>query len=407
MNPAELPFLPYARPSLDASDLAAVEAVLRSGWLTTGPVVPTFERAFAERVGAARAVACSSGTAALHLAYAAAGFGPGDAVIVPSITFLATANAACMVGAEPIFADCDPATGLLTEPATAAAIARAIGAGLRVRAIVPVHLAGQCADLAPLAALAAYHGAVLIEDACHALGTETQSADGSWRPVGACSHSLMTVFSLHAVKTIAAGEGGVVTTNDPELAARLERLRCHGMDRSVADETQPWRYAMQELGWNYRLSDIHAALAESQLRRLDDMLAHRRWVADRYARQFQGSAVTPITRIAGSRPGWHLYPVLPDFAALGTSRGAVVQALHAQGIGTQVHYIPVHTQPFYARRPTTSALPGADAYYARTLTLPLYCGMAADDVDRVADTLLGVLSRQPSSLGVLNTKIAA
>jgi UDP-4-amino-4,6-dideoxy-N-acetyl-beta-L-altrosamine transaminase len=382
-------FLPYARQSVTEADIEAVTRVLRGDWLTTGPAGPAFEAALAETVGAGYAVACSSGTAALHLAYLGAGLGPGDAVIVPSITFLASANAARMTGAEAIFADVDPATGLLTAATATEAIARAERAGLEVKAILPVHLAGQCADLTPLSVLAKQHGAVVIEDACHALGTRTMGGC-----VGDGAHSLMTVFSMHAVKTIAAGEGGAVTTNDPGLKARLDRLRNHGMDRDFADDEAPWRYDMHEVGFNYRLSDLQAALATSQLGRLDALIEHRLQLVQRYDSWFGAdeASIHPLGRVATGRVAWHLYPLLVDFERAGISRGSLMNALRERGIGTQVHYMPVHRQPYYRDRVGAAALPGAESYYARTLSLPLHCAMSPDDADRVAEIVLSILA---------------
>jgi UDP-4-amino-4,6-dideoxy-N-acetyl-beta-L-altrosamine transaminase len=399
-------FLPYARQSIDEADIAAVVAVLRGDWLTTGPAVTAFEAELAAATGVRHALSCSSGTAALHLACAALDLAPGDAAIVPSITFLATANAVRYLGAEPVFADVDPETGLLTEAALAEALDRAEGAGLTPRAVFPVHLAGQCCDLAALARIAAARGAVLVEDACHAIGTRHVLPDGTTEPVGACRWSAMAVFSFHAVKTIAAGEGGGVTTNDPALAERVTRLRNHGMTRDPADfqnaelarapdgSVNPWYYEMPEPGWNYRLTDIQAALGGSQLRRLGRLVAQRRALAERYETLFAeaGLPLRPIARVSRCLPAWHLFPVLIDFATAGTSRGDVMRALADAGVGSQVHYIPVHRQPYYAARNPGLSLPGADAYYHGTLSLPLFAGMSAADVDRVVGTLARILS---------------
>jgi UDP-4-amino-4,6-dideoxy-N-acetyl-beta-L-altrosamine transaminase len=401
-------FLPYARQQIDDLDIDAVISVLRSSWLTTGPTVARFEQALAARCGAQEAISCSSGTAALHLACLALDLGPGDAAIVPSITFLATANAIRMTGAEVVFADVDPDNGLLTPAALEAGFARAEAGGHTVKAIFPVHLAGQCADLIGLAKIARAKGAAIVEDACHAIGTYHACPDGSAAPVGACRLSDMVVFSFHPVKTIAAGEGGAVTTNDPALARRMRRLRSHGMTHEPADfqngalgfdangDANPWYYEMLEIGWNYRLSDIHAALALSQLGRLDQFVEHRRALAQRYDEllaPLAGLAV-PIRRCRGCLPAWHLYPVLIDFASLGFERAEVMTALRHADIGTQVHYIPVHRQPYYRARGPELMLDGAEAYYRRTLSLPLFAGMNLADVWRVIDALQNVLLRR-------------
>ncbi len=399
------PFLPYGRQDIGEDDIAAVAAVLRGEWLTTGPAVEAFENAVAEKVGAGHAVACNSGTAALHLAVAALGLGPGDAVVVPSITFLATANAARFVGAEVLFADVDPVTGIMRREDFAAAAARA--AGLRLRAVLPVHLGGHIADMTGLAGDAAARGAVVVEDACHALGGWT-ARNGVAAPVGGCADSVAACFSFHPVKLIAMGEGGMVTTNDPALAGRMRRLRSHGMERDPAHfenaamafdaaggAPNPWYYEMPEVGWNYRASDINCALGLSQFAKLDRFLARRRALADRYDQALAplSPLLRPVPRPAGQGGGWHLYGVAIDFAAIGLSRAAVMQRLRQCGIGTQVHYIPVHRQPYYRARYGDLALPGADAYYARCLSLPLYPAMQDADVDRVAEALAAVLGR--------------
>ena len=402
---ASLPFLPYGRQDIDQADIDAVTAVLRGDWLTQGPAVESFERALCERTGVAHAVSCANGTAALHLATLALGLGPGDAVVVPAVTFLATANAARYVGAEVAFADVDPGTGLMGPEQAEEAIARATRAGWRVRALAPVHFAGQTADMAGLGALAARRGLAVIEDACHAIGSVDVAPDGRALPVGSGAFGTLTAFSFHPVKTIAAGEGGAVTTNDPDLAARLRRFRNHGMERDPAgfedreaafDESgsaNPWYYEMAEPGFNYRLTDIHSALALSQLTRLDAFVERRRHLMDLYAERLAPLAplVRPAARVPWCRPAWHLCAVRIDFAAAGRTRAQVMADLRARGIGTQVHYIPVHRQPYWRRRHGDPALPGADAHYARTLSLPLFPAMADADVDRIAAALAETL----------------
>ncbi len=401
------PFLPYGRQAIDEADIAAVVEVLQSDYLTTGPKVAAFEVALATRLGARFAVANSSGTAALHLACLALGLGPGDAAIVPSITFLATANAVRMVGATVVFADVDPDNGLMRPEDLAAAFVRADAAGLRVRAAFPVHLAGQCADMAGLAELARQRSCALIEDACHAIGAYHACGDGSAAAVGGCRLSDMAVLSFHPVKTVAAGEGGAVTTNDPGLAKRLERLRSHGMVREPGDfeiadmafdpagAPNPWYYEMPEIGWNYRMSDIHAALALSQFDRLDHFVEERRALAHRYDELIGtlDDTIQPIRRSRFSMPAWHLYSVLVDFDGAGIDRAQVMNRLRAQGIGTQVHYIPVHRQPYYARLNPGLVLGGADGYYRRTLSLPLFVGMTQADVKRIVGSLDEVVTR--------------
>ncbi len=382
------PVLPYGRQTIEEDDIAAVAAALSDDFLTTGPRVEAFETAFAAKVGAAHAAACANGTAALHLAMLALKVAPGEVCIAPSITFLATANCARYVGADVVFADVDPDSGLMTPATLADAIAR-VGQR-RLRAVLPVHLRGDVAELPALQALAEARGAVLVEDAPHALGSTMRFGNAAERVGDAC-HSAMATFSFHPVKTIATGEGGMVTTNDAGLAERLRSLRSHGMVRPPGAE--PWWYEMAEPGFNYRLRDILCALGLSQLRKLDRFAARRRALAARYAQHL--AALAPHVRAAAT-PAWsdpvlHLMTVLIDFPALGRSRLEVVEALRARGVGTQVHYIPVHRQPYYRDRYGDLDLPGAEAWYARCLSLPLYPAMTDADVDQVADALGEVL----------------
>lgn len=378
------PPLPYGRQTIEEDDIAAVAEALRADLLTTGPKVEAFEAAFAETVGADHAIACANGTAALHLAMLALDVQPGEVCIAPSITFLATANCARFVGAEVVFADVDPLTGLMTPATLADALARA--EGRKVRAVLPVHLRGDVAELPALAALAEQAGAVLVEDAPHALGSTMQFGDQA-ATVGDGRWGAMATFSFHPVKTIATGEGGMVTTNDPGLAQRLRTLRTHGMVRPAGGE--PWWYEMPEIGFNYRLPDILCALGLSQLSKLPRFAARRRELADRYLERLAGLAptVVPASRPAWSDPVLHLMTVLIDFTAAGRTRRQVVDALAARGVGSQVHYIPVHRQPYYQGRYGDLDLPGAEEWYAKCLSLPLYPGMDDGDVDRVVAAL--------------------
>lgn len=404
MTNKERPFLPYGRQTIEEDDVAAVVAALTADFLTTGPLVDAFEAELARVTGARHAVACSNGTAALHLAALALGLGPDDAVIVPSVTFVATANAARYVGAEVIFADVDPDTGIMGPAELEAALIRMGDEGVTPTAVFPVAFAGQRADPIALEGLAQKHRLHLVTDACHALGT-TFNGDGVRVTMGDARHAAMEVFSFHPVKTIAMGEGGAVTTNDSDLADRLRRFRNHGLvrdpdafhnraDARDADgRLNPWYYEVSEPGFNYRVSDINCALGLSQLRKLKRFTARRAELAARYDRLIGGLApvVRPLSRIPGCMPAWHLYAVLMDFEAAGLTRAEVMARLKAAGVGTQVHYFPVHRQPYYANRYGRQSLPGADAYYARTLSLPLFPAMADDDVDRVVDALGKVL----------------
>jgi UDP-4-amino-4,6-dideoxy-N-acetyl-beta-L-altrosamine transaminase len=384
------PFLPYARQTIEEDDVATVAAALRSEWLTTGPRVEEFERAFANATGAAYAVVCNSGTAALHLAALAIDLKPHRAAIVPTLTFLATANAVRMTGAEVVFADVDGETGLMTAQTLRLALDQAIRGGQRVVAAFAVHLNGQLCNLAALAEVAQEYGITLVEDACHALGVPE---------VGASPYSRLACFSTHAVKAIATGEGGVITTNDPGLAERMRQLRSHGITReptnfaSIGDAfddavPNPWYYEMGEVGFNYRLPDILCALGISQLGKLPRFYRRRQEIARRYDGLL--APLSPVVRAVphGVRPhGWHLYAILVDFAAIGTSRRQFMERLRAAGIGTQVHYIPVHQQPYYRQRYGELPLAGAEAYYARCLSIPFYPALSDANVERVAARL--------------------
>jgi UDP-4-amino-4,6-dideoxy-N-acetyl-beta-L-altrosamine transaminase len=381
--------LPYGRQTIEDDDIAAVAEALRGDFLTTGPTVEAFETAFAKEVGAGYAAACANGTAALHLAMLALGVQPGEACVVPSITFLATANCVRFVGGEVIFADVDPLSGLMTPDTLRAALGRA--QGRRVRAVLPVHLRGDIVELPALAKIAAEAGAVLVEDAPHALGGTMRFGNEVAR-VGDCAWSAMATFSFHPVKTIATGEGGMVTTNDAALAARLKSLRSHGMVRPEGCE--PWWYEMPEIGFNYRMPDILCALGLSQLKKLGRFVDKRRALTARYAEGLK--ALAPRVRLAAS-PDWsdpalHLLTVLIDFAGAGKDRRAVVEALKARGVGSQVHYIPVHRQPYYRDRYGALHLPGAEAWYEACLSLPLYPGMDEGEVDKVVEALAAAVA---------------
>jgi perosamine synthetase len=372
-QPIRSTMLPYAHQQIDEADIAAVSAVLRSDWLTTGPRVPEFERGLTAATGARHAVAFSSGTAALHGATAAAGLGPGDEAVTSPMTFVATANAVLYVGAEPRFADVHPGTLLIDAARVEAAITP------RTRALLPVDYAGHPADFEALRAIAdAAPGGPLtiITDASHSLG-----AVRAGRRVGTLGD--MTVLSLHPAKILTTGEGGAVLTDRDDLADRLRRFRNHGIATELAARTD-WTYAMVELGYNYRLTDIGAALGSSQLNRLDAFLARRRSLAGRYLERLAGHPAVDLPVVeAGVEPAWHFCFAQLRLDQLRVDRGGVYRALRAEGIGVNVHYIPVHLQPFYRGRYPDLSFPVAERAYERLLTLPLHAGMTIADVDDV------------------------
>ena len=392
-------FLPYGRQTIEDDDVAAVVQALRSDMLTTGPRVEEFEAAFAAVSGAKHAVASNSGTAALHLAAMAAGLGPGDLAIVPTLTFLATANAVRMTGAEVVFADVDDDTGLLTTVTLEQAITRAKKGGGTLKAAFPVHLNGQVCDMAGLAGTASRHDIVMVEDACHALGVAG---------IGVARHSASACFSTHPVKAIATGEGGVTTTGDATTAEAMRSLRSHGMMRDPsrfalkdqafdAGNPNPWYYEMPVFGWNYRMPDLLCALGVSQLKKLARFYARRLEIVARYDELL--SPLAPILRPVphgSTAHGWHIYAVLIDFQSLGLSRRQVMEALRSRDIGSQVHYVPVHRQPYYRDRYGALVLPGADNYYNRCLSIPLFPLMSDADVDRVVAALTAIVAGKVS-----------
>jgi len=387
--------LGYGRQSISERDVEAVAAVLRGDFLTQGPVVERFEAALAEYVGARHAVAVSSGTAALHLACLAAGLHAGDRALTQAVTFVATANAALCCGARVGAVDIDAQTlGM-----DISALRRTLSTGPEIAVVLPVHMAGYSAAPASIAEAAA--GRIVIEDACHALGA--REPDGAM--VGGCRHSAMACFSFHPVKSITTGEGGAVTTNDAELARVLRLLRNHGMERDAerlletdqafdGESANPWYYEQQALGFNYRITDLQAALGLSQLGRIDQFIERRRVLALAYDSAFAGlRALKPLQASEDARlhSAHHLYLVDIDFAALGTSRREVMTELRRRGIGTQVHYIPLYRQPYHRDIGRPDDFPACERYYRRCLSIPLYPALSDDDAERVASALREVV----------------
>lgn len=385
--------IPYGRHQITQDDIDTVVNVLKGDWLTGGAAVEAFESELGRQVQARHTIACSNGTTALHLALLALGVGSGDVVLVPAITFLASANAARYVGADVVFVDVDSKTGLMTAETLSAAIMAHKDKNLK--AVVNVHLAGQVGNLREIAAVARQHNLKIIEDAAHAVGS-VYSVDGTRYPVGANTFSDITTFSFHPVKTIAMGEGGAITTNDDGFANAMRLARSHGMVRQSsewlnAEETGPWYYEMHDLGYNYRVSDINCALGLSQLKKLDTFKAQRQGMVDFYNAALAGNdIIQPIHHYEWSETAWHLYPVLIDFDQLGMTRAEVMEHLKKEGIGTQVHYIPLTHQPYYKALYGEIILPGAESYYAKCLSLPLYIGLSSKDQQKVVDLLFSL-----------------
>jgi UDP-4-amino-4,6-dideoxy-N-acetyl-beta-L-altrosamine transaminase len=388
-----LDYIPYGRQDISEADIQAVVEVLRGDYLTQGPAVPAFEQAVARYCDARHAVASNSGTSALHLACLALDVGPGDVVWTSAITFVASANCARYCGAEADFVDIDPRTCNVDIAALKAKLEGAARAGRLPKALVPVHLGGLPCDMAAIAALAKQYDVRVVEDASHALGSTYRG-----ERVGNCRYSDITVLSFHPVKLITSGEGGMNLTNDPVLARRLALLRSHGITRETGEMTQPsegpWYYQQTALGFNYRMTDIHAALGRSQLDRLQTYIERREALAKRYDRLLAGSGLRLPAREKESTSAWHLYIVGWNSERSGLSRAQAFARLREAGIGANVHYIPVHLQPYYRARGCRPGLaPNAEAYYASAITLPLHARMTDAQQDHVVATLRGMLDR--------------
>ncbi|WP_138381365.1 UDP-4-amino-4,6-dideoxy-N-acetyl-beta-L-altrosamine transaminase [Luteithermobacter gelatinilyticus] len=385
--------IPYGRQDITAEDIARVGEILNSDFLTQGPAVPAFEKAMTEQCGTRHAMAVNSATSALHLACRALGVGAGDVVWTSPITFVATANVARMCGAEVDFVDIDPDTANMSVPALAEKLSRTAKMGGRLpKVVMPVHFGGQSCDMAALATLAQEYEFAVIEDASHAVGGRYRD-----RPVGACAYSDITVFSFHPVKIITTGEGGMALTNRDDLAEKMTLLRSHGVTRDPAQMTGksdgPWYYEQVDLGYNYRMTDVQAALGLSQLARLEDYVRRRHVLAARYDVAFRDLPLAPLRQDSDVYSAYHLYVVRLDLDQIGKSRRAVFERLKERGIGVNVHYIPVHTQPYYrALGFEQGDFPLAEAYYARAITLPLYPALTEEAQDKVIRSVKDAIS---------------
>ncbi|MFA5908699.1 MAG: UDP-4-amino-4,6-dideoxy-N-acetyl-beta-L-altrosamine transaminase [Vicinamibacterales bacterium] len=383
--------IPYGRQDISEADIEAVVAVLRSDFLTQGTVVPAFEAAVARYCGAHHAVAVNSATSALHIACLALGVGPGDWVWTSPITFVASANCARYCGALVDFVDIDPTTCNMSVHRLEEKLRQAETEGRLPKVVIPVHLSGQPCDMAAILALGKRYGFRIIEDASHAIGGRYQG-----EPIGSGRFSDITVFSFHPVKVVTTGEGGMALTNDGALAAHMRRLRSHGITREPADMTRepdgPWYYQQLELGFNYRLTDIHAALGLSQMQRLETFVARRHAVADLYDADLARLPVDIPAKVPDTRSGLHLYVVRLRLSEIGASHRQVFDAMRAAGIGVNLHYIPVYLQPYYEAIGFKSGYcPQAEAYYAAAISLPMYATLTEPDQRRVIAALAGAV----------------
>lgn len=384
--------IPYGRQSISDEDIAAVVDVLRSDWLTQGPAVPAFEQAVAGYCGAAYAVAVNSATSALHIACLALGVGAGDLVWTSPITFVATANCARYCGADVDFVDVEADTANLCATRLAEKLERAKRAGRLPKVVIPVHFAGLPCDMQAIHALSKEYGFRVIEDASHAIGARYQN-----EPTGNCRYSDITVFSFHPVKIITSGEGGMALTNDPVLAARMELLRSHGVTRdpSIMESAPhgPWYYEQVELGFNYRMTDIHAALGLSQVKHLDDFIGRRQLVADLYDVELAALPLTLPARRSNRHSAHHLYVVRLASEQNSIDHLVAFERLRSKGIGVNLHYMPVYRQPYYQRLGfRRDDFPASEAHYASAISLPMYADLGEERQQQVIATLTEMLA---------------
>ena len=387
--------IPYGRQDVTQADVDAVTAVLRSDFLTQGPQVPRFEAAIAGYCGARHAFAVNSATSALHIACLALNLGPGDWLWTSPITFVASANCARYCGAQVDFVDIDPLTFNMSVEALRTKLVKAAAEGRLPKVVVPVHMAGQSCNMRAIHELAQQYGFHIIEDASHAIGGKYLE-----EPVGSCRYSDITVFSFHPVKIITTAEGGMAVTNDASLANRMALLRSHGMTRNSDEMDRPpdgaWYYQQIDLGFNYRMTELQAALGVSQMERLDSYVTRRHELARRYDALLADLPVSTPYQANYSYSAFHLYIIgVGDNG--GPDRAAVFDALRSNGIGVNVHYIPIHTQPYYARMGQqvgydNASFPHASAYYGRAISLPLYATLSEEQQDTVVDVLRKVLT---------------
>jgi len=384
-------YIPYGRQDISPDDIEAVVRVLQSDWITQGPAIARFERLVADYCGTKYAVAVASATAALHIACLAAGLGEGDRLWTSPNTFVASANCGLYCGATVDFVDINPRTYNLDVERLAEKLEQAERSGTLPRVVIPVHFAGQSCEMATIHTLAQRYGFTLIEDAAHGIGGTYKG-----QPIGSCQFSDITVFSFHPVKIVTTGEGGMVLTNRDDLYEKLIRLRTHGITRDPShlqgDSPGPWYYEQIELGYHYRITDIQAALGASQMARLDAFVARRRELCDRYHSLLADLPLTLPYQHPDTHPSWHLYVIRLHLDKITKPHRQVFEELRAANIGVNLHYIPVHTQPYYQRLGFAwGDFPQTEQYYREAITLPLYYGLLEDKQDYIAQTLKEIL----------------
>lgn len=372
--------IPYGRQDVRKEDIDSVVEVLRSEFLTQGPQVPIFEENIAQFVNTDHAIAVNSATSALHITYLAMGLGHGDGLWTTPITFLATANAAKYCGATVEFVDVESTTGLMSVEDLQTKLVEAEKKGKLPKIVVPVHLAGQSCDMKEIHKLSRQYGFKVVEDAAHAIGAKYND-----KQVGSCEYSDACVFSFHPVKIITTGEGGVITTNNEQLSEKLKLLRSHGVTRDSSlfkhDSHGPWYYEQIALGYNYRMTDMQAALGTSQMRRLSEYVTRRNAIAEKYARKFESLPISVLDQKKYGRSSYHLFVIQLNLEKIGKTHRQVFENLRAEGVGVNLHYIPVYKQPYYADEINwANKCPNSEAYYSKSISLPMYPAMTDEEV---------------------------
>lgn len=384
---------PYSRPDVTNSDIALVKKALKSQFITGGQIIKVFEKKIEKKFNVKNSIVCNSGTAALHLIYSALGLKKGDTILTSPVTFVATANAALMCGANVIFADVDPSTGMLTPESIEKKL---LSKNYNVKIITLVHLGGRLCDLEGIAKVAKKYNCKIVEDACHAPGAKFLNSRGKTFEIGSCKYSIASSFSFHAIKHITMAEGGCVTTNNKIIAEKIRLKLSHGIIRKGKNKNflKPWYYQINELGYNYRASEINCALGLSQLRRIDASINKRNKIANLYKKELENipQITFPKYSFTNKYNAWHLFTILIDFKKYGINKSDFVKRLMRKGIGTQVHYIPLFLQPIY-KEFNLKLYKGAMEYYKKNLSLPMYVSLKLDEVKYIASIIKNALKR--------------